>query len=166
MPKLIGRNCERNLMDLLYLINTNEGTNVDLSEYVRSFMGFDYIEPFLNPNEISEIDENTWDMLFDSVVVILFGRAINGFSKSIERLHKLIVLGRPGDYFRKGQEIFLDYLDRIRLEVPVENIILPMSAGNLSDGTYQLEELLQGNLGVFVKKLMTENQKQVVENYA
>ena len=173
MPKLIGRNCERNLMDLLYLINTNEGTNVDLSEYVRSFMGFDYIEPFLNPNEISEIDENTWDMLFNmleqteySVVVILFGRAINGFSKSIERLHKLIVLGRPGDYFKKGQEIFLDYLDRISLQVPVENIILPMSAGNLSDGTYQLEELLQGNLGVFVKKLMTENQKQVVENYA
>ena len=174
MPNLLGRNCERNLMDLLYLINTNHGQSqdIDLSEYVRSFMGFDYIEPFLNPNEISEIDEDTWSRFFEmlvktdyDVVVILFGRAINGFAKFIERLNRLFVLGRPGDYFKKGQEIFLDYLERIQADISVENVILPMSAGNLADGTYQLEELLQGNLGVFVKRLMGVSGKNVLENY-
>ena len=173
MPNLIGRNCERNLMDLLYLLNTNtEDMENSLSEYVRSFMGFDYIEPFWNPNEISEIDEDTWDRFFEmlgktdyDVVVVLFGRAINGFARYIERLNRLFVLGRPGDYFKKGQENFLDYLDRIQANISVENVILPMSAGNLSDGTYQLEELLQGNLGVFVRKLMNSNERNVIENY-
>lgn len=173
MPNLIGRNCERNLMDLLYLLNTNaEDMEDSLSEYVRSFMGFDYIEPFWNPNEISEIDEDTWDRFFEmlvktdyDVVVVLFGRAINGFARYIERLNRLFVLGRPGDYFKKGQENFLDYLDRIKANISVENVILPMSAGNLSDGTYQLEELLQGNLGVFVRKLMNSNERNVLENY-
>lgn len=28
--------------------------------------------------------------------------------------------------------------------------LLPMSAGNLVDGTYAVEELIQGNLGMFV----------------
>lgn len=173
MPNLIGRNCERNLMDLLYLLNTNtEDMENSLSEYVRSFMGFDYIEPFWNPNEISEIDEDTWDRFFEmlvktdyDVVVVLFGRAINGFARYIERLNRLFVLGRPGDYFKKGQENFLDYLDRIQANISVENVVLPMSAGNLSDGTYQLEELLQGNLGVFVRKLMNSNERNVIENY-
>ena len=160
MSNLIGKSCERNLMDLLYEISTGN-SNADLSKYLRTFMGFDYVEPFINPNEISEIDEDTWNRFFDvlaksdyDVVVILFGRTINGFTSYIERLNKLYVLGRPGDYFRMGQQIFLDYLERIELDVEVENVLLPMSAGNLSDGTYQIEELLQGNLGVFVKKLL------------
>ncbi|SHJ18009.1 hypothetical protein [Pseudobutyrivibrio xylanivorans] len=173
MPNLIGRNCERNLMDLLYLLNTNaEDMEKSLSDYVRSFMGFDYIEPFWNPNEISEIDEDTWDKFFEmlvktdyDVVVILFGRAINGFARYIERMNRLFVLGRPGDYFRKWQENFLDYLDRIQANISVENVILPMSAGNLTDGSYQLEELLHGNLGVFVKKLINSNERNVIENY-
>ncbi len=165
MPELIGRNCERNLMDLLYEINTNTN-NLDLSIYARSFMGFDYIEPFINPNEISEIESDTWSHFFElllktdyEVIVILFGRTINGFTSYLERLERLYVLGKPGDYFKKSQEAFLEYLERIGSEVSRENVILPMSAGNLTDGTYQLEELLQGNLGVFVKKLINVNGK-------
>ncbi|SFN74811.1 hypothetical protein SAMN04487831_103146 [Pseudobutyrivibrio sp. UC1225] len=173
MPNLIGRNCERNLMDLLYILNTNsDDMEKSLSEYVRSFMGFDYIEPFWNPNEIGEIDEDTWDRFFEmlvktdyDVVVVLFGRVINGFSRYLERLNKLFVLGRPGDYFKKGQENFLDYLERIQANLSVENVILPMSAGNLSDGTYQVEELLQGNLGVFVKKLVNISGRNGLEIY-
>ena len=166
MPNLIGRNCERNLMDLLYLMNTDSDVERNLADYVHSFMGFDYIEPFFNPNEISEVDEDTWSRFFEmlvksdyEVVVILFGRAINGFSKLIERLSRLFVLGRPGDYFSKGQENFFEYLERIQAEVLATNVILPMSAGNLCDGGYQLEELLQGNLGVFVRKLMNSKGK-------
>lgn len=172
MPGLIGRNCERNLMDLLYLTSADTSADNDLSEYVRSFMGFDYIEPFLNPNEISEIDEDTWSRFFEmlvktdyDVVVILFGRTINGFSKFIGELNRLYVLGRPGDYFKKGQELFMDYLERIDAQISVESVILPMSAGNLSDGTYQLEELLQGNLGAFANKLINTASKGDVENY-
>ena len=103
MPNLIGTNCERNLMDLLYLLNTNSGKMENsISDYVRSFMGFDYIEPFWNPNEISEIDEDTWSRFFDvlstagyDIVVVLFGRAINGFNKYIQRMYKRRILQIP-----------------------------------------------------------------------
>ncbi len=165
MPKLIGNQNDFNLMDFLYEINTNS-KEVNISKYVQSFMGFDYIEPFVNPSEISEIDEDAWSMFFSviskasyDVVVVLFGRAINGFSKFIEAVDKLYILGKPGDYFRKGQELFWNYLDKLDIQTERQEVILPMSAGNLSDGAYQIEELLQGNLGVFVKKLINENGK-------
>ncbi len=170
LSSFIGKSCERNLMDLLYEISTGE--KVDIRKYTRSFMGFDYIEPFQNPNEISEIDEETWSNLFRvlaeseyETVVILFGRTINGFSRLIEDLNKLFILGRPGDYFRKSQDAFMDYLARINASIEIENVVLPMSAGNLSEGTYQLEELMQGNLGAFVRRLMTNRIKNALENY-
>ncbi len=170
LPKLIGDACERNLMDLLYEQSTSE--KLDLSKYVRSFMGFDYVTPFENPNEISEIDEETWSGFFEAleqssydVVIVLFGRAINGFSGFIEKLNKLYVLNRPGDYFKMSQDSFLTYIEKINATEKVENVLLPMSAGNLSEGTYQIEELLQGNLGVFVKKLINVNTKNLMKQY-
>ena len=171
MSYLIGNTLDRNLMDLLYDINTNS-KGIDLSMYARSFMGFDYIEPFLNPNEISEIDEEIWNSFFEillksdyEVVVVLFGRTVSGFSRLISKLNRLYVLGRSGDFFRKGQEVFMEYLERIQADIQVENVILPMSAGNLSDGAYQIEELLQGNLGMFVRKMMNSRGQNSLENY-
>ena len=165
MPDFLGKSCEKNLMDLLYEIDTNT-SELNLSEYVKSFMGFDYIEPFFNPNEISEIDEKTWRKLFSlidnagyDVVVILFGRTINGFAEFLDQLDRLFVLTKAGDYFRKSQRFFMDYMDRLGINVDTRDVILPMSAGNLSDNTYQIEELLQGNLGMFVKKLINDNRQ-------
>ena len=34
--------------------------------------------------------------------------------------------------------------------------MLPMSAGNLVDGTYAIEELIQGNLGMFVRRMIRQ----------
>ena len=158
-------------MDLLYEINTNSNA-FDITKYLQNFMGFDYVEPLVNPNEISEIDEDTWDAFLNTIskldydqVVILFGRSICGFSKYIENLDKLYVLGKTGDYFRRAQEKFFDYLDRLEIGTEIEEVNLPMSAGNLSDGAYHIEELLQGNLGVFVKKLMNANGKNEIKRF-
>ncbi|MCR4695504.1 MAG: hypothetical protein K5773_09350 [Pseudobutyrivibrio sp.] len=162
LPDLIGGKGDRNLMDLLYEINTNAEVNIE--NYVRSFMGFDFVEPFINPNEIGEVDEETWDKFFkflgDSdyqVIVALFGTAINGFTKYISELDHLYVLGKPGDYFKKGQSVFESYLIKAGIETEYEFINLPMSAANLSEGTYLLEELLQGKLGSFVRQAVKGN---------
>lgn len=162
LPAYAG-SCERNLMDLLYEINTNS-ENVDYLSYIKNYMGFDYISPFYNPNEIGEIDEATWLLLFNWIkklnydyVVVLFGRVINGYTKVIGDFEKLYVLSQPGDYYKKSRDQFLDYLERLKLPLEIENVNLKMTAKNLSEGTYQLEELLQGNLGMFVKKLMSMN---------
>ena len=171
LPQLVGNHSEKNLIDLLYEIDSSTN-NLQLSEYVRTFMGVDYIDPFINPNEISEVESETWIRLFNllmntnyDMIVVLFGRTINGFEKCIEKLDKLYVLGKPGDYFRKGQDIFLDYIERLGIDINLENVILPMSANNLSDNSYQIEELLQGNLGVFVKRMLNANSQGVKENY-
>lgn len=169
MPNLIGDDMERNLLDLLYEINTS-AAKFNLDTYVRNFMGFDFIQPFRNPNELCEIEAETWNMMFDvlaksdyDVIVVLFGRTINGFISILQRFEHLYVLGKPGDYFKKGQEAFMEYLERINADVERESVILPMSAGNLADGTYQIQELMQGNLGVFVKKLISTKVKNAVE---
>ena len=171
LPKLIGKTCERNLMDLLYVVDIGIG-DIDLNEYIRSTMGFDYVQPFLNPNEVSEVDASAWQHLFEllkqtnyDAIVVLFGRTINGFDKCLGMLDKLYLLEKTGDYFRKSQEMFLDYIERLGLEVDIEDVVLPMTVGNLSDSPYQLEELLHGNLGAFVKRLINNGVQDASEMY-
>ena len=169
MPDLVGKSCEKNLIDLLYEIDTDTA-NLELSDYIKSFMGFDYIEPFINPNEISEIDADCWKKLFTvleqagyDVILVLFGRTINGFTEFIEKLDRLFVLTKSGDYFRKSMDAFMSYVSRSRLNVNAQSVVLPLSAANLSDNAYQIEELLQGNLGMFVKKLINDNRQSAKE---
>jgi hypothetical protein len=133
LPKLIGKTCERNLMDLLYVVDIGTG-DIDLNEYIRSTMGFDYVQPFLNPNEVSEVDASAWQHLLEllkqtnyDAIVVLFGRTINGFDKCLGMLDKLYLLEKTGDYFRKSQEMFLDYIERLGLEVDIEDVVLPMT---------------------------------------
>jgi hypothetical protein len=80
-------------------------------------------------------------------------------------LDKLYLLEKTGDYFRKSQEMFLDYIERLGLEVDIEDVVLPMTVGNLSDSPYQLEELLHGNLGAFVKRLINNGVQDASEMY-
>ena len=159
LPELIDVANGENMMDLLYEISTEN--DVELDKYIHQYMGFDYIEPFMNPNEITEIDEETWNAFFEKIknlnyeyVVVLFGRTINGFSKVLENVRQLYVLGKAGDYYQKCQNKFLEYLNRIGYAGEMTKVILPMSATNLTEGTYCIGELLQGNLGLFVKKLL------------
>ena len=100
MPSIVGiGDSYKNIMDLLYEIEA--GTQVDLSEYTKSFSGFDYIPPFANPNEIAEISEESWQKLFElmkksdfDVIVVLFGRTINGFSNFLDSISTLYVLAK------------------------------------------------------------------------
>ena len=74
----------------------------------------------------------------------------------VSMCQELVVLGKPGDYYQKSQKSFLEYAGRVYENVPIRTVSLPMSAGNLVDGTYAMEELIQGNLGIFVRKLLQE----------
>lgn len=167
MPELINSELETNLLDFLYEVNTNK-EKLNINDYTCGFAGIEYIEPFRNPGDIAEIEEDSWERLFSTVVesdkydviVVLFGRAINGFGKFLEKLEALYILGRPGDYFKKSQDAFIEYLSRANLDIDFKSVILPMSAGNLSEGAYLLEELLQGNLGLFVRRLIENDERE------
>lgn len=162
LKTLICPNNEKNLMDLLYLVVQQE-EHVEIGEFVNSFMGIDYISPFVNPEEANEISQEAWNRLITlavsagyDTVVILFGRAVQGFRHMVSLCDELIVLGKPGDYYKKSQKNFLDYANKYIQETEIASVSLPMSAGNLVDGTYVMEELIQGNLGMFVRRIIQE----------
>ena len=161
MGDMTGQRCDKSLMDLLYMIVQQE--HYSSGDYISSFMGVDYINPFSNPEELNDISEEMWNQLMDSLlsigydtVVILFGRTIPGFRNMLSLCEDVVVLGKPGDYYRKSQANFMEYVKTVCDNVPMRQVSLPMTAGNLVDGTYAMEELVQGNLGMFVRKAMQE----------
>lgn len=162
MSAMTGQENERSLMDLLYFMVQQESFPV--GEFVHSFMGVDYISPFANPEELNDISPEAWDALMQyllnagyDTVVILFGRTVRGFHSMVSMCQELVVLGKPGDYYQKSLKKFLDYAGRTYENVPIKPVSLPMSAGNLVDGTYAMEELIQGNLGIYVRKLLQDD---------
>ena len=161
MSAMTGQENGRSLMDLLYYV-VQQGS-FPFGEFVHSFMGVDYISPFANPEELNDVSQEAWDALMQyllgagyDVVVILFGRTVLGFHDMVSMCQELLVLGKPGDYYQKSEKTFLNYAGRAYENVPIRTVSLPMSAGNLVDGTYAMEELIQGNLGIFVRKLMQD----------
>ena len=66
------------------------------------------------------------------------------------------MLGKPGDYYQKSQTKFVEYAQAHYQNAEIHEVMLPMSAGNLVDGTYAIEELIQGNLGMFVRRMIRQ----------
>lgn len=134
-----------------------------MEEFIHTFMGVDYVSPFANPEEVNDISQEAWESLMSYIlragydtVVILFGRTVQGFHNMVSMCEELVVLGKPGDYYQKSIRAFMNYAGKTFDDVSIKSVYLPMSAGNLVDGTYAMEELIQGNLGIFVRKLLQE----------
>lgn len=151
----------KNLMDLLYLLVQPGERLPEMSEFICSFMGIDYIPSFHNPQEFNEVSRELWQAFLSHVlsleydyVVILFGRTMEGFIDMVTCCRELMVLNKPGDYYQMSQRHFLRFMEDSHIATAIETVLLPMSAGNLVEGTYALEELIQGNLGLFVRKQM------------
>lgn len=163
MPQLIERDWDRNLLDALYVMEGTGGEKMDMSPFICQFMGVDYIPPFESPEDISGVKREQWQKFFRSLggmpyryIVVLFGRAVDGFREMAGCCQKLLLLNKPGDFYQKSQRCFMDYADKAGLDSEITPVQLPMSAGNLSDGAYLLEELIQGNLGGYVRRQMEE----------
>lgn len=153
----------RSFVDLLYLMTRQEAGGEDIRAYTNCFMGVDYVSPFAGPEEMADVEKETWVAFFQQLmasdydtVVLLFGRTIRGFQEIISGCQELIVLGKPGDYYRMSQGKFVEYAENHYMGVQVHEVLLPMSAGNLVDGTYAVEELIQGNLGMFVRRMIRQ----------
>ncbi len=165
LQMLTNQTGNRNFVDLLYLFSQDEVKQEDITCFTSSFMGIDYVNPFSGPEEMADVERDTWISFMKQVVksgydtvVILFGRAIRGFSEIITGCRQFIVLGRAGDYYKKSQDKFVQYIKERCKNVCLQEVYLPMSAGNLVDGTYAIEELVQGNLGMFVRRFLQKEE--------
>ncbi|MCF0131954.1 MAG: hypothetical protein HUJ71_09480 [Pseudobutyrivibrio sp.] len=164
LSSLLNTESDSNLMDLIYELSTNKTLGEDaIKRHINQFMGMDYISPFINPDDLVQIGEAELLKLYEAInqmgyetVVLLLGRAVPGFTELLSHMDQLIMLSKPGDYYNKGSKVFLDYINRSGINANVTEVKLSMSAGNLKDGTYCIEELLTGNLGLFVRKLLED----------
>ena len=158
LPELSGRTAENDLLDLLYLMETEEDPSFALEEYIYYFEGIAVLSPMRDPGRIAEITVKEWKKLFSAaqkngyLMVILMDQMLQGFEEIISSMKELILLGRPEDYYRKAQTKYLSYLSGIMDPPAIREVILPMSASGLVDGTYEFGQLLEGNLGSFVRR--------------
>ena len=122
-----------------------------------------YLRFLYTAEEMADVEKETWItfmhrlMMSDyDTIVILFGRTIRGFQDIVSGCQEFIVLGKPGDYYQKSQTKFVEYAQTHYHNAEIHEVMLPMSAGNLVDGTYAIEELIQGNLGMFVRRMIRQ----------
>lgn len=162
IPALIGEQGERNISDYLYFISVPHD-NRKTEDYISTYYGIDYFQPFNNPEELCDIDKETWQKFFAEIgtlgydnVVVLMGNAMTGFSSILDGMDQMILLGKTGDYYQKSMDAFMRYARGCELMLPLISVQLPMTAANLTDGTYRMDELMSGNLGLFVRKLLLE----------
>ena len=158
LPELLGRDVDADLLDLLYLLETGDESSFALEEFVFYYEGMALLPPMRSPGRIGEIKRTQWEKLFSTAekngyrLVILMDQMLQGFEELISGMQELILLGRPEDYYMKSQNKCKNYLCGIDNPPRIEEVLLPMSASGLSDGTYDFGQLLEGNLGSFVRR--------------
>ena len=157
LPELLGRQMDQDLLDLLYLMETEDESSFALEEFVFYYDGIALLPPMRSPGRIGEITGEQWKKLFSTAekngykLVILMDQMLQGFEEIVGGMEELVLLGRPEDYYRKSQAKCMTYLSGIDNPPKLQEVLLPMSASGLSDGTYEFGQLLEGNLGSFVR---------------
>ncbi len=159
LPELLNHVPEKNLLDYLYMLEVSEPEAGDIYEFCDHYEGISILPPVRSPAEIGSIRIEQWRRLMEGlskekfqVVVLLFDEVHVGFEEMVEYCDELVLVSRPGDYYRKYERTFLKYLKLSGITTEIREISLPMSANNLTDGSYQMEELFQGNLGNFIRR--------------
>ncbi len=157
---LMRRESRKSLLDSIYELELNPD-NFDLEPYLECRDGIYYIGPVNHPTDLAGIRAHQWmrfhEMLrsegFDYIVE-LFGEIPEGFENFLEEMTEMTILGKSGRYYEAVQSRFVEFIRDECEELKVEEVMLPMSIGSLSENEYQLEEMAQGNLGIYVRKMM------------
>ena len=158
LPELLGREVGEDLLDLLYRLETADEASFMIEEYIYYFEGIAILPPMRSPGRIGEVTAGQWEKLFATAekngyqLVILMDQMLQGFEEIVSGMRELVLLGRPEDYYKKSQNKCKMYLKNIENPPEIRELLLPMSAATLADGTYDFGQLLEGNLGNFVRR--------------
>lgn len=149
----------RNVTDYLYLLEDDNSDTNELLDCICTVGGVSALAPARYFQELSYIDENKWSNFCLSVsklgyesIVVLFDTSMRGMDELCSHLDHLLVLGRDGDFFRKYDRQFQSFLNDRFEGLKTLLTRLPLSGINLADGTYQLEQLLAGNLSSYARE--------------
>ncbi|MBQ5430830.1 MAG: hypothetical protein IIU28_04165 [Lachnospiraceae bacterium] len=160
LPELLERSPNRDLGDYLYYLSSGgKETGSDITDFLGYYEGFYYLAPLQGIGAVADVKEEDWCRLFEQLsreeftqILWLMDAQIQGMPQILERVSEILLLGKPGDYYVRSQKKFLEQLVEAGLEEKVHAMMLPMSAGNLTSGGYHMSQLLNGNLGGYVRK--------------
>ena len=151
------------VMDYLYLQENEHVAEEDLRGCLQWYQGFACLAPARYFQELIEVNPDRWQKFFASVtglgfdqVVVLFDGSMRGMKGLFHYLHNLLLLGRDGDYYRKYDKQIRAFLKERKSPMAVRETVLPLTGASLSDGTYQFEQLLSGNLSQYARTALEE----------
>ncbi len=150
----------KDLLDLLYVVENRKGKQMNLEEFVCEQEGIQFIPPMNSPTEVAYITGAQWmecrkkiTEQFQGTVVVLMDHIVQGFEQIIESCDGLLLLTKPGSFYRRSTEAFRrSFIEDRHLSCWVEQIILPMSAGKFGEESYDLSRILHSNLGDEIRK--------------
>ncbi len=161
--ELVGGPAAQNVADYLYLLESDGVSEEELLGCLNYYEGFACLPPVRHFQELLMIGSLRWEKFFDSVatlgfdqVVVLFDGAFRGTEELFGRLQDLLLLVRDGDFYRKYDRQIYTFLKEKPQPMMVREAVLPLSGANLSDGTYRMEQLMEGNLAKYVQRALGE----------
>ena len=167
MRHLLGREFDANVLDCIYEMGDMNDPSV-FGDYLESYEGFQILSPVDNPTDLAGIHSEQWMQLCDlaasqnfEYVVELFGELPQGFENFLDRMDRFVILGKPGDYYQASEARFVNFLRDEKPDLRVEEVMLPMTVKSMAEGSYRMDEMMRGSLGLFMKQLfLSQNEKR------
>ncbi len=142
------------LVDFVY--NLENDNQVSPDYIIKKYQGVEIFPFAFNPLDLSEITGEQWRKILEYInelsyenVVFIFDDLNQGFKEIMSQVDECLFINKKGDYYKYLQQGMKDTVERICNKV--SSVELMMSAKNLNEGCYQIEELLTGNLGKYVR---------------
>lgn len=152
--RLIRDGPRGSIVDVIYKLENSKSE--EIKDLIDEYKGVDILPFALTPTDVISISRNQWKMLIEYIdslgydaYVFVLDDISQGFKEIIEYARNCVLINKRGDYYKLEQDDMRDFIKT--LGVKTTSIELLMSANNLSEGCYQLEELLTGNLGRYVR---------------
>ncbi|MCR4999538.1 MAG: hypothetical protein K6A05_06855 [Lachnospiraceae bacterium] len=150
----------KDLLDLLYVAESRRGEGLELQDFLCEEEGVQFIPPINSPAEVAYITGEQWmncreriQEQFTGTVIVLLDHIVQGFEQMLMSCDGLILLTKPGQYYRYQMETFRRaFLQNRNLSCWVHPMVLPMSAAKIGEANYSLSKLLRSKLAEEVGK--------------
>ena len=173
LSELIGKNEKGDIIDLIYRLSSSVGSYDDyedsdeltdlFDDMTEFYEGFYYLAPANDAISLYSISDDDWRLFIEALkrspydnVIILSDHMNSGVLDCLSESRELLLVSKKGDFYQKSDRKYQEFLKERDVTCPVKEVPLSLSAGSLSDGTYELAQLLEGKLGNLARKAVSD----------
>lgn len=173
LTDLIGQNSKGDIIDLIYRLSSMEGNfspgengkeiGEIFEENVAYYEGFYYLSQGKDAFSLFTVSDDEWRTFIEALkispfenVIILSDHINSGVLDGLSESRELLLLSKKGDFYKKSDRKYQEFLRERDVTCPVKEIPLSLSASTLSDGSYELAQLLEGKLAHLARKAICD----------